>query len=97
MGKFEIRYGVLCGFGCVCDWEDCDACSLDDARNIAYKLACQEYEKYDGMFGLRSIGDILKDGDASDKEEAEEIWREERSSWLEYDAREKKSSSSKSF
>lgn len=87
--KFEIRYGLGGGFG-GCenkDWEPIEADSLEEAENEAYEQACQEYEMYEGMHGLRSAYQIMEE-DGLDEDEAEEEWREERESWLDYEARE---------
>jgi hypothetical protein len=40
---------------------------------------------YDGLHGLRSVDQIVEE-DEVDEDEAYEIWREERESWLEYQA-----------
>jgi hypothetical protein len=42
------------------------------------------------MYGLRSVSDILEEGDTDDEVEAVEIWKEERESWLVYEARKSK-------
>jgi hypothetical protein len=87
---WQIRYGLGGGFG-GCErneWEDCEEANNEDqACDYAYEMACQEYEMYDGMHGLRNTADIMEE-DEVDEEEAEEIWREERESWLDYEVRE---------
>lgn len=87
--KFEIRYALGGGFG-GCgnkDWEIIEAGSLKEAEEEAYEQACQVYEMYDGMYGLRSVSDIMEE-DGLTEEGAEEEWREKRESWLDYEARE---------
>jgi len=89
---FQIRYALGGGFGgCeMQEWEDCpEAKTEDQARDIAYEMACQEYESYDGLYGLRSV-DEIKEEDELEQEEAEQSWLEERESWLDYEAREVK-------
>jgi hypothetical protein len=85
--KFKIKYGLGGGFG-GCDnmeWEYIDADNLNEALDEAYDNACNEYEMYNGMHGLRSVDDIMEEEDC-DEDTAEEIWTEERESWLSYRA-----------
>lgn len=85
---FQIRYGLGGGFGGAGDWEDCEeAKTLEQADKIAYEYACQDYDSYDGLHGLRDIEQIMEE-DRVDEDEAEQIWRDERESWLDYEARE---------
>lgn len=88
---FKIRYGLGGGFGgCeLNDWEDCDAATLEEANEIAYSAACEEYEMYDGLHGLMTIEDFIEE-DGLSEDEAEEAWREERESWIEYEVMEVK-------
>lgn len=86
---FQIRYGLGGGFG-GCEreeWEDSDATSLNEAEKEAWEMACQTYEMYDGMHGLRSVEMIMEEEEV-DEEEAFEFWEEERESWLDYEVRE---------
>lgn len=80
---FIIGYGLSGGFGGARNFEVIEAENSDEADKIAFEMACEEYEKYDGMHGLRSIDDIMQDDDL-DEEEAEEQWIEERENWLDY-------------
>jgi hypothetical protein len=87
---YQIRYALGGGFGGAekQEWEDCpEAVDLDDAIDIAYGKACEEYEMYDGLYGLRNIEMIVEE-DEVDESEAQSIWEEERESWLDYEARE---------
>lgn len=93
MSKFYIRYGLGGGFGgCErMDWEEVLCGSLDDAQQEAYQAACEEYESYAGLHGLREIEQIIEDAKEDEdeclsEEEAEEIFKEERDGWLEYEA-----------
>ena len=87
MKKFEIRYGLGGGFGGAGDWEEIEADSLDDAINQAYEYACQEYDQYDGLHGLLTINDIMEE-EGCDYDYAEQVWMDDRESWIEYEARE---------
>ena len=75
------------GFGGADNYEVMKARSLRDAEEYAYEMACQEYEQYDGMHGLRSISDIMEE-DGLSMEDAEQDWQYERESWLDYGAEE---------
>ena len=89
--KFEIRYALNGGFG-GCenkDWEEIEADNLDDANRQAYQCAIEEYDSYVGSGGLREVSEIIEE-EKVNKEEAEEIFNEERENWLDYEAREKK-------
>lgn len=86
---FRIRYALGGGFGGVknAEWEDCpEAENMAQAEQFAYEMACQEYENYDGLHGLRTVHMIMEE-DGLSKEEAGEQWKEERESWLDYEAR----------
>jgi len=89
--KFEIRYALNGGFGGTenKEWEDSNASTLDEAEKDAYNHACEEYDGYDGMHGLRSTEDIMEE-DEVNEDEAQDIWLDEREEWLDYEAREKK-------
>lgn len=49
----------------------------------AYESALEEYEHHAGMQGLRSLSDIM-DEEGVDEATAEDIYNEERESWLDY-------------
>lgn len=87
--KYQIRANLAGGFGgCrLQDWEDCWVESGEQAEQAAYEMACEVYDSYDGMHGLRSISDIMEE-DEVEEDEAEEIWMEERDGWLSYEWRE---------
>ena len=85
MAKFKIKYALGGGFGGVDNknWEIIEADSLEEAQAEAYRGACGEYYEYEGMYGLRTVEEIMED-DKVDAEEAQDIWNEERESWLDY-------------
>lgn len=93
MAKFYIRYGLGGGFG-GCernDWEETECFDLAEAQQEAYLGACEEYESYAGMHGLRDIGQIQEEyledeGEELTEEDAIEMFKEEREDWLDYEA-----------
>ena len=89
MKKFRIRYGLGGGFGgCeMQDWEEIEAKDFDEALDIAYQGACDEYESYLGLHGIRDIDEIMEE-DGVDEEEAQEILIDDRESWVDYEAEE---------
>ena len=87
MAKFEVRYGLGGGFGGPGEWEEVEETSLDNAEKYAYECACEEYDSYGGLHGLDDIESIIEEEECSE-EDAEIIWRENRESWLAYEARE---------
>ncbi len=86
---FQIKYALGGGFGGCdnVDWEDCDAKTLQEAEDIAYEMAQQEYDSYAGMHGLRGVETIMEE-DELDEEDAEIVYQDEMESWLCYDVRE---------
>lgn len=87
MPKFKIKYGLSGGFGGTefQEWEEITAHDLDEANLIAYYNACDQYDSCVGLHGLRDIDEIMEE-DEVDEEEAEDIYREEREGWVEYEA-----------
>jgi hypothetical protein len=83
--KFKVRYGLGGGFGGLDtgDEEIVEASNLEEATILAWDFACEYYDQYGGI--LRSIEDIVEEEEVS-LSEAEEIWNDERESWLEYEA-----------
>ena len=72
---WQMRYGLGGGFG-GCknkDWEDLPGVDKEEQANeIAYEAACEEYESYEGLHGLRTISEIAEE-DGVSADEAEEI------------------------
>ena len=60
-----------------------DFLNEDDAELAAYNEAIEDYDMYAGLYGIRSLKDII-DEDEVDEEEAAQIYSEERESWLDY-------------
>jgi len=87
--KFKIRYALGGGFG-GCenkDWEEIEAESREEAENEAERLAIEEYESYEGMYGIRTIEEIMEE-DEVDEDEAQDIYRDDRESWIEWEVEE---------
>ena len=88
MTKYQISYGMGGGFGGLGDWEDCDAITLTMAEEDAYQMALDNYDSYDGSYGLQTVQDIMAENSDYDEETAQEAWEYERESWIVYAARE---------
>ena len=80
--KWAIFAGLGGGINSVCFHEFLET-TKSDASQYAYQLAVEDYESYVGMYGLREISTIMEE-DEVDEEEAEQIYNEERESWLSY-------------
>jgi len=89
MKKFAIKYGLGGGFGGIENKgeEIIEAKNEDEANNYAYEMACQEYDSYAGLHGLRDIEQIMEEDGIEDENEAEQVYNEERESWLDYDVK----------
>ena len=83
---FFMRYGLGGSFGgCEnCEWEECDATTEDEAYKEAWRRACEEYESYEGLYGLRTIEDIMEEEEC-DEEEAGITYSDEMESWIDYE------------
>jgi hypothetical protein len=84
-GLWIIGFGLAGGFGGIRDYMVIEAESEDDAAEIAFEMACEHYEKYEGMYGLRTVDEIMEE-DELDEEDAESVYSEERDNWLAYTA-----------
>lgn len=69
---YIISYGLGGGFGEARNFEVIQTNSLEDAEKWAWKNACEEYESYEGMYGLRTVDEIMQKDEIEDEEEA--IW-----------------------
>lgn len=85
-GYYIIGWGLSGGFGGIHNYEVIRSSSLEEAEEEAYQRSLEEYERYSGYHGLRSIDDIMEEDNVS-SEEAEEIYNEEREGWLDYIAK----------
>lgn len=85
-GYYIIGWGLSGGFGGIRNYEVIRDSSIEEAEKEAYQRSLEEYERYSGYHGLRSIDDIMEEDNVS-SEEAEEIYNEEREGWLDYIAK----------
>ena len=91
MAQFKVYAGLGGGFGGAKYIETVEAANEEEAANIAYEYAVEEYESYEGLHGLASYGDVVDnpekyglDEDCQDEEYLWEAYEEERSTWLDY-------------
>lgn len=80
--RWKIFAGLNGGFGGA-EFTRIFVGSKDQAENEAYRDAIESYESYEGMHGLRTIDDIMEE-DEVDEFDAEQIYNDERESWLDY-------------
>ena len=85
-GLFIIGYGLSGGFGGIQNYEVIEAYSQDDADKQAWEMACETYESYVGMHGLRELSEIMEEDEIEDEDEAMEVYNEEREGWIDYSA-----------
>lgn len=83
--KWFIQWGLGGGFGGASNYEVISATSEEDAMKQAWNSACEEYDGMAGLHGLRSVEEIMEN-DEVDADEAQQIYDEERESWLDYSA-----------
>lgn len=57
--------------------------TLEMAEETAFESAVEKYESYEGYHGIRDIYDIMEE-EGVDEQEANDIYIEERESWLDY-------------
>lgn len=82
---YIIGFGLGGGFGGIDKYQVVHAVSQAEAEREAFNLACEEYDSYDGMYGLRTVEEIMEE-DELNREDAVNSWRDERDSWLDYSA-----------
>lgn len=81
--NWKIFAGLGGGFGGATELEILEDVTREEAESYAYQLAINEYESYAGSYGRRDIDEIMEEDDVDD-DEAEQIYSEERESWLDY-------------
>jgi hypothetical protein len=81
MELFIINYGLGGGFGGANNYEVVQTVNLEDAEKWAFESACEDYEGYAGMYGLRDESQIMEE-DECDEEDARYTFEEERESWI---------------
>lgn len=103
MSKYKIFAGLGGGFGGAKEIEIDEFETLDLAENCAYQRAIEKFESYGGMHGLPTWKEALDEAtrwverydDDSDEDYeqalndyAEEVYNENRESWLDWRAEE---------
>ena len=90
--KFLVMYALGGGFGGteMVDGEILEFDSFVEAEDYAFEMACQEYDSYAGLYGLRDINEIMEEEEV-DEDEAESIYNNDRESWVDYLVEEVKS------
>lgn len=81
---YKLKYGLGGGFGGAREYEVVEVEKPHEADKLAYECACEEYDNYVGMYGLRSVEEIMEE-DELEEDEACEQFDEEREEWLEWD------------
>ena len=73
----------ISGLGDYWDYAIVQVKSQEDAEYLAWSLACEQYESYIGLHGIRDIDTIMEEDDYS-YEDALEVFKDERESWIDY-------------
>lgn len=81
--RFIIRFSAGMGDE---DYKIVSARDLDQAMTRAWEEACQTYEGYVGLHGVRTLEEIMQEDHVSENA-AEMIFGDERESYLDYDAK----------
>ena len=91
MAQYKIYACLDGGFGGAKYIETVEAASEKEALEIAYEYAVNEYESYEGFYGLATYEDVADnpseyglDEDCQDEECLLEAYEEERNDWLDY-------------
>jgi hypothetical protein len=87
MKQYKIFAGLDGGFGGAQEVDILEFTDTDSAEAYAYEVACEIYESYEGLHGLRSVANIISEEGFSEVE-AEDAYNEEREGWISYYAEE---------
>lgn len=80
---YNIYAGLGGGFGKASYVGTLQNVDEKEASDYAFEEACDIYESYEGLHGLRTTVDIMNEEEV-DEDEAWEIYLEEREPWLDY-------------
>jgi len=84
MPKFKIFSGLGGGFGGAKEHDEImEFDNEEEAELFAYQEASEEYEGFNGLYGLRTVEEIMNE-DGVNEEEAEETYNEEKEDWLDF-------------
>lgn len=88
MDKYNIYAGLGGSFGGANYKFTIEANSLEEAEDIAYQEAVEEYEEYEGYHGLKTWAECAEelgvDIENEDSDEVDDLYNEEIESWIEY-------------
>lgn len=85
MKKYRVSYGLGGGIGSTTEDDEIYEFENDkEAMEFAWEKACEEYEDYVGLYGLRTLHEIMEEDGIESVEEATGIYKEERENWIEY-------------
>jgi len=96
MGKIEYQlvkeqekkwYAIYAGSINGAELKDVVFCTEEEANVIAHEYACEDYDTYAGLHGLRDIYQIMEEDEIEDEDDAWSVYVEERESWLDYNIR----------
>lgn len=83
MKNYNIYAGLSGGFGGASYVGTLQNTDEKEAFDYAFEEACNIYDSYAGYHGIRDIADIMDEEEVNENE-AEDIYIEERESWLDY-------------
>lgn len=87
--KYNIYAGLGGSFGGASYHGTGEFKSEEEASQVAYEIAREEYESYEGYHGIKDWADVAEDNnldpdDENNFEEIDELYNEEIESWIEY-------------
>lgn len=83
MPYYKIYAGLSGGFGGAHYQYTDEFDDIEEASVASWEYACEIYENYAELHGLRDISDIMEEENCSE-DEAWEYYQEDRESWIEY-------------
>ena len=89
MDKYNIYAGLEGSFGGANYKFTIEANSLEEATDIAYQAAVEEYEEYEGFYGLKTWIDCAEElgvdiEEEENSDDVNDLYNEEIESWIEY-------------
>lgn len=87
--RYNIYAGLGGSFGGATYQGTGDFKSRESAEQAAYEAAVEEYEMYEGSHGILDWNDVAENNnldpdDESNESEIDELYNEEKESWMEY-------------
>ena len=85
--KYNIYAGLGGSFGGATYQGTGDFESREAAEQAAYEAAVEKYESYEGYYGIRGWSDVADEEGLDyeeDEDEINEIYEDEKESWMEY-------------